>query len=103
MNVSGFTHLVPTLGPSQPQQPAVSQEPGSAESDFGKQLAQALDQVSSVEKHADESAARFAAGQESDVHKVMLSLAKADMTMRLAVEVRNKAVEAYNELLRMQA
>jgi flagellar hook-basal body complex protein FliE len=102
MNVSGFPHLAPGIASSQPRQPAAVQGPAPAGDDFGAHLAQALDQVGAVERHADESVARFTAGREKDVHQVMLSLAKADMTLRLAVEVRNKAVEAYNELMRMQ-
>lgn len=44
----------------------------------------------------------FIKGDETDIHNVMLNAEEAKMSMELAVQVRNKLVEAYQELSRMQ-
>ena len=45
---------------------------------------------------------KLALGQEVDLHEVMIASQKASVTMQLTLEIRNKAVEAYQEMMRMQ-
>ena len=45
---------------------------------------------------------KLALGQEVDLHEVMIASQKANITMQLTLEIRNKAVEAYQEMMRMQ-
>ena len=51
---------------------------------------------------SDAVATEFALGGQMPVHDVMLSMEQARLTLQLAVEVRNRAVESYQELMRMQ-
>jgi flagellar hook-basal body complex protein FliE len=63
-----------------------------------------LDSIKSVEaarSEADESVARMALGKGEDIHKVMIALEKADISFQLMVQVRNKVVGAYEEIMRM--
>ena len=50
---------------------------------------------------ADQAVERLATGQSDSVHGTMLALAKADLSLRVFVEVRNKVIEAYQEVMRM--
>ena len=45
---------------------------------------------------------KLALGKEVDLHEVMIASQKASVTMQLTLEIRNKAVEAYQEMMRMQ-
>ncbi len=70
--------------------------------DFGKSVAHALKQVDERIKRADELSAKFAAGEDVNVHDVMLAVQEANVALAELVQVRNKAVEAYQEIMRMQ-
>ncbi|HET6282759.1 MAG TPA: flagellar hook-basal body complex protein FliE [Polyangia bacterium] len=67
---------------------------------FAETLGQALGSVDKIQVQADEQASKVAMGG-GNLHEMSLALEKADISMRLAVKVRNKLVEAYNEIMRM--
>ena len=67
---------------------------------FVETLGQALGAVESQQVEADQQAAKVAMGG-GNLHEMSLALEKADITMRLAMKVRNKLVEAYNDIMRM--
>ncbi|OGO39889.1 MAG: flagellar hook-basal body complex protein FliE [Chloroflexi bacterium RBG_16_57_9] len=69
---------------------------------FGRLLGQALDNLNRVQVEADASSARLAAGEPVDLHDVMLAVEEADLSLRLALQMRNKLMEAYQEINRMQ-
>ena len=69
---------------------------------FGDVLAQALDKLNQVQGSADELAGKFIAGGITDLHQVTIAMQEAKLSLQLAVEVRNKIVEAYQEVMRMQ-
>lgn len=69
---------------------------------FGAILEQSLAQVSSLQSAADQAIGRLAAGAAPSLHETMLALEQADLSFRLMMQVRNKIVEAYQEVLRMQ-
>jgi flagellar hook-basal body complex protein FliE len=57
--------------------------------------------VQNLEK-ADQAIFDANTGGPTDLHDVMIAMEKADISLRLAVQVRNKAVDAYQEIMRMQ-
>jgi flagellar hook-basal body complex protein FliE len=61
---------------------------------------QLLADVDSQQHHADTQVRRSLLG-ESEIHEAMLALEKANLSLRLLVQVRNKLVQAYEELSRM--
>ena len=81
---------------SQPSAP-VSGEGGVG---FSKQLGGAIQQLDQLHVEADDQANAIANGG-GNLHEVALAFEKADVAMRLATKVRNKLVEAYNEVMRM--
>jgi flagellar hook-basal body complex protein FliE len=79
-------------GPSRPA------GPGAAS--FSDALGQALGQVEALQQAGDAQAAAAANGQ-GNLHEVVMALEKADISMRVAAKVRNKLVEAYQDVMRM--
>jgi len=93
------------LRPLQPPSWAVSSGEGArpaGEKDFSDYLQDALRQVDGLQKEAQRSALDVATGQESDVHKTMVAYEKAMLALQLTIEIRNKIVEAYQEIMRIQ-
>ncbi|MDI6895089.1 MAG: flagellar hook-basal body complex protein FliE [Bacillota bacterium] len=84
--------------------PAVGQGPaegGPATGSFGGLLGRALDELSSLENRADMLTARLAQGEPVELHEVVIATEKAQLALDLAVQLRNRAVEAYQEIMRM--
>ncbi len=69
---------------------------------FADSITSALESVSDAEFAADAIAKDIATGGEASVQELMTSMTKAQLSVDLLVQVRNKAVEAYQEIMRMQ-
>jgi flagellar hook-basal body complex protein FliE len=69
---------------------------------FADVLADSLKQVNSLQQEADAAIQTLATGGPTTLHDTMLAVQKADLSFRLMMQVRNKIVEAYQEVLRMQ-
>ena len=67
---------------------------------FAGELDRAIGEVDKLQVEADQQAAKVAGGG-GNLHEMALALEKADVGMRLAVRVRNKVIETYNEIMRM--
>jgi flagellar hook-basal body complex protein FliE len=74
----------------------------SENSGFLDTLKEKLNEVNDKQLEADDLTQKFIKGEEEDVHKVMLSTEEAKLSLELAVQIRNKLVEAYQEFNRMQ-
>lgn len=70
--------------------------------DFSSILKEKLNEVNDKQINADNITNEFISGDDIDVHQVMLSAQEAQMSLQLAVQMRNKIVESYQELNRMQ-
>jgi len=73
-----------------------------SEVDFASILKDALDKVNQVQKSAEQASADFALGKISNIHEVIIEAEKATIALRLTNEVRNRIVQAYQEIMRMQ-
>ncbi|NOQ42059.1 MAG: flagellar hook-basal body complex protein FliE [Desulfuromusa sp.] len=69
---------------------------------FGNMLKTSIAEVNQAQISADRAAEQIAAGETKNLHGAMIKLEEADISLRLMVQVRNKAVEAYQEIMRMQ-
>lgn len=78
-----------------------NQNPDGGKS-FGEVLVNALNEVNQAQLKADGMVKKFLAGEVQDIHQVTIAMEEARLMMQLAVEVRNKLVEAYQEISRMQ-
>jgi len=68
---------------------------------FGQMLQSALGQVSGLQDHAARMTTAFAQGKTGDIHSVMIASEQATMALQLTTQIRNKAVDAYQEVMRM--
>jgi len=68
---------------------------------FGQFLKESIEQVNRLQNEADKSIVDFATGKVKDIHQVMISVQKADISFRLMQQIRNKLVEAYREIMHM--
>ena len=75
---------------------------GSAGATGASAFAQKLDAVTSLTDRADTMATGVATGNLTDVHQFSTAAAKAQLGVELTVSLRNKAVEAYQDIMRMQ-
>ena len=70
--------------------------------DFGKLLSAALDNVNQLQTNAAKASIDLAAGTIQDISQVTIASEKAAIALQLTMQVRNKVVEAYQEMMRMQ-
>ncbi|AAD36436.1 flagellar hook-basal body protein FliE [Thermotoga maritima MSB8] len=73
-----------------------------SENNFSEALKEALEKVNDIQKKAEKAADDFAQGRISNIHEVIIEAEKASIALRLTVEVRNRIVEAYRDIMRMQ-
>lgn len=96
------------IGFTLPTPPKITPEVGkekneeSAGIDFGRLLQTAVNEVAESQRIADQTINEFVTGGDIDVHEVVIAAEQASLTLSLAIQVRNKAVEAFQELLRIQ-
>src|SRR5437868_13418306 len=66
---------------------------------FGQFLQDAIGEVNQAQIHAGEMTNRFAAGEPLDIHQVMIAGQEANVMLNMAMQVRNKLVDAYQEIM----
>ena len=98
--------MIPPVASVTPAAGAVSpvSTPNTAPSSqgFGDTIANALEAVSSAEFEADLLAQDVATGGDTSVQELMVVMTKTSLSVDMLVQVRNRAVEAYTEIMRMQ-
>ena len=89
-----------SLTSGKPTQPA---GPVGADTDFALALKSAIDQVSQVQQSAQQMTQDFASGSSNvNLQDVMVNLQKANLSFQQMVQVRNKLVSAYHDIMNMQ-
>jgi flagellar hook-basal body complex protein FliE len=68
---------------------------------FSDILSDALNNVADTDTAAQIDAVNIATGKTDDLHTLTIDIAKADLALQMLVEVRNKALDAYNEIMRI--
>lgn len=69
---------------------------------FADTLKEAVGSVNQMQKESDVKMQELATGKTQNIHDVMLTAEKADVSLRLMTQVRNKIIEAYQEIMKMQ-
>ena len=100
MSIEAIQALTALTGTGAPAAP--TQANAAPQLDFGKMLGEGIAKVDNGLQAADVQLRAMAAGKDVAVHDVMLSMEQARMGLMFMVEVRNRAVEAYQEIMRMQ-
>jgi flagellar hook-basal body complex protein FliE len=95
--ISGITSQQP-LALTPPDLSSVSQ----TEKSFSDYLGSILDQVNKTQITGDTAIAKLNTGEAKNMHEVMIAVEEADISMRMLVQMRNKALQAYDDIMRMQ-
>ena len=90
--------VAPLLTPAQPATSQVTQ----AATSFGDILTSLVAQTNGQQENADLAMQQLHAGGEKNLHEAMIAMEKADISLRYTIQVRNKAIDAYQEVMRMQ-
>jgi flagellar hook-basal body complex protein FliE len=101
------TTILPIRSPSQP---AIEQLPSirpadvgrAAPSSFSDLLSSSIGTVEQATRNADYAAQQFLSGENEDLHTVAIAEQRAEITSDLFIQVRNKAISAYQEIMKMQ-
>ena len=90
------------IAPTIPTAPVAATTPATG-GGFADALSGAVDQVQATQGASDTLALKAVTGDLTDIHDATIAAARADVTMQLAATIRNKGVDAFNEIMRMQA
>jgi len=90
------------LGSISPQTAYLGQANPVTKGDFGQQLASAIDSVNQAQVRRDDLVEGMVRGEAVEVHDIMTAAEEAQLAFDLMLEVRNKLLESYQEVMRMQ-
>lgn len=90
-NVPGFTKVNQGIQPT----------PYESQQNFGTYLKDAIQEVNSKQFESDHMTQKLILGEDVDLHNVMITAQKASIALNATMEVRNKVIEAYQEIIRM--
>ncbi|MBN1267440.1 MAG: flagellar hook-basal body complex protein FliE [Anaerolineales bacterium] len=83
------------------QKTGSTSQAGSAQN-LGNTFKTALEGLSAAENNADTLMERLATGEDVEIHEVMIAMEEADVGFRVAIAVRDKLIESYQEIMRIQ-
>lgn len=75
---------------------------GDFKGNFSDLITKTLDKVNQDQIQADSAIKEMVAGRNKNIHETMLAVEKADLSLKLMMQVRNKVLDAYREVMRMQ-
>ncbi|WP_260430698.1 flagellar hook-basal body complex protein FliE [Nocardioides sp. LS1] len=104
VQMSGFT---PYVAPTLPTNPATAATAGSGVQSasghaFGSMVLDGIDRLEQVQDRSDQLAVKAATGDLDNIHDYTIAATEASVSTQLTVAVRNRALEAFNEIMRMQ-
>lgn len=102
MNINGInpSSILNSSATQQSSTPASGA--ANSSSSFGSVVRDAVDSLERGQKGAELEIARTVAGQSPDLHRTIIALQTADLNFQFGLQVRNKLVGAYEEIMRMQ-
>ena len=105
MNPVSASSAIQKIG--QAQDAIKSQSPGASKGavgkgSFGDLVNNFIEQTNNAQINSDVSIQEFATGKTDNVQQVVMAMANADMSFQLFMEIRNKLIDSYTELMRMQ-
>lgn len=72
------------------------------DSDFKSFLLESIEKLNAYETKAQEMGFKLATGEVDNIHEVMIASQKAEIALQFSIEVKNKVMDAYKEIMRMQ-
>lgn len=79
-----------------------SEKASAQQASFPEVLQQAVNRVESYQQDAQQKVDRFMKGEDQEIHEVVLAAQRSGMAFDYFLQVRNKVVQAYQEVMRMQ-
>ena len=83
-----------------PSRPAPTE--GTSGPSFGDTVGRYLQNVNQEYLRSDQVVSDLVSGKSGDVHDVVMAVAKADLAFRMVLEIRNRLIDSYQEIMRMQ-
>ena len=104
MSVSGIESIgfTPYIAPTLPPQAAAPAQGAASGREFGDMVLDGIDRLEGIQDRAGQLAVQAATGDLTNIHDYTLAATEADVTTKLTVAVRNKAIESFTEIMRMQ-
>jgi flagellar hook-basal body complex protein FliE len=93
---------MPGLGEGTLLPKTTESRPDAGGASFGSILQSSLDRVARLQTEADQSLEALTTGRQTDIHSTMIAMEKAGVAFELALQVRNKLLNAYETLMRQQ-
>jgi len=75
-------------------------KPESGSSSFSEVLSNFFQDVNKLQVNASESVQKISTGEIKDIHQVMVAMSEADVAFKLMMEIRNKLMQAYSEIMK---
>ncbi|WP_095522128.1 flagellar hook-basal body complex protein FliE [Salisediminibacterium selenitireducens] len=102
MNMDQVARMNSVMGPANQVQQNRQVTPHEAQQSFKTWLGDAINDMNQRQVDSQHMTERMARGENVDLHDVMITAQKASITLETTVEVRDKVIEAYQEIMRMQ-
>ncbi len=104
MSVHAIASSISGLGNTRElmHQSNVEQGTEAGQSSFSQELNQSINKVNDLLGASDKATTELAVGRSENLHEAMIATEKAESAMKFLVQVRNKALDAYREIMRMQ-
>ena len=80
----------------------IAKKESTSGTSFVDVLKESINKVGELEKQADKEVEKLATMESQDIHNTMIAIEKADMSFQVVMQVRNKIISAYEEVMRMQ-
>ncbi|RMF96461.1 MAG: flagellar hook-basal body complex protein FliE [Candidatus Schekmanbacteria bacterium] len=78
-----------------------TEKPAKEGQSFSDTIKNMINEVEKYQKEADISVQKFALGENRNIHETMIALQKADVSFKLMMQIRNKVLSAYQEIMKM--
>jgi flagellar hook-basal body complex protein FliE len=107
MEIKGIVRELPRIQireiePPKWLQPEDAPSTDAPYADFGAMVREVIGQVNDAQQHSADLAERFARGEPVDEQTLVLAMERASLAFQLTLQVRNKVLEAYQEVMRLQ-
>lgn len=100
-NIS-FASMAHVLRPEGKKGSTYTYTPYEAQQKFAAVLKEQIEKINEAQNQSDVMTEKLARGENVDLHQVMIASQKANITLQATIEIRNKVIEAYQEIMRMQ-
>ncbi|MDQ2958598.1 MAG: flagellar hook-basal body complex protein FliE [Actinomycetota bacterium] len=101
--ISAISATLPTVGVAAPTDVAGAGATGSTGSDFASMLEKGINAVQSSQDKADSLSIQAATGDLTDIHDYTIAATQASLVTELATTIRTKGIDAFNQIMGMQA